>query len=107
MAVKYYELIEKYSDTIYNEKQMKAVEEMEIQYQTEKKQQEIEKQELQIAKNKAEITNKNIQRNAFIIGFIFSLIFFISFISLILSNWLIKELASSISIRIGLPDSDM
>ncbi len=68
-AMDYAEIFIATKDTMFNEEKTKALAEMEIRYEAEKKQQEIEKQKILISKGEEELRRKNTQRNAFIGGF--------------------------------------
>ncbi|MBI4648679.1 MAG: tetratricopeptide repeat-containing sensor histidine kinase [Bacteroidia bacterium] len=76
-AYKYYVLFNRFCDSLLNESTNRQITEMQTKYETEKKEKEItllnkekELQKVEIAKKDAEVKKKNLQRNAFIGGFI-------------------------------------
>ncbi|MBU0765856.1 MAG: tetratricopeptide repeat protein, partial [Bacteroidetes bacterium] len=76
-AYSYFHLYSEVKDTIINEESRKQIAEMQTKYETEKKEKEIELlnkekqlQAVEIEKRDAEVKKKNIQRNAFIGGFV-------------------------------------
>ncbi len=70
-ALKYAKQYIETQDSMFNEEKTRALADMETKYESEKKQQEIEKQKILIEKKDVEMKKRNLQRNAFIGGFIF------------------------------------
>ncbi len=80
-SLEYYKLYSEAKDSLFNEESHKQITEMTTKYETEKKEKEItllnkEKklQKVELAKKQAEVKKKNIQRNAFIGGFVLVLV---------------------------------
>ncbi len=80
-ALEYYKLYTDAKDSLFNEEKHKQITEIQTKYETEKKEKEIvllnkEKklQKVEIEKKDAEVKKKNLQRNAFIAGFVLLLL---------------------------------
>ena len=80
-AFYYYKLFTQIKDSVFNEESNKQITEMQTKYETEKKEKEIallnkekQLQNVELAKKQAEVKKKNIQRNAFIGGFVLVLV---------------------------------
>lgn len=69
-AYEYHLLYTQIKDSILNEETMRAITEMQTKYETEKKEKAIQLQKAEITKKNLEIKQKNIQRNAFLVGFV-------------------------------------
>ena len=65
----YHKLYSDIKDTLLNEQSSKQIAEMNTKYDSEKKDKELIKKDAEISKQLAETEKKNLQRNAFIIGF--------------------------------------
>lgn len=93
-ALEYSELIISTQDSMFKAEKTKAITEMEAKYHAEKKQQEIEKQqilidkkEFQIQAQQADNKRQRILRNAFITGFLLSLLIVFALVR----NYFIKQ----------------
>ncbi len=73
-AYNYHKLYTEIKDTLYNEQSSKQMTEMNTKYDSEKKDKELIKKDIEITKQQAETEKKNLQRNAFIVGFALVLI---------------------------------
>jgi serine phosphatase RsbU (regulator of sigma subunit)/Tfp pilus assembly protein PilF len=73
-ALKYYKSYKKIEDKLFNKEKHKQIEELEMKYQVEKKQQELEKQNLKLEKQQAVIKRQRTQKYAYIGGTIILLI---------------------------------
>jgi tetratricopeptide (TPR) repeat protein len=78
-AYEFHVLYSGLKDSILNEESAKQIAEMNIKYDSEKKDKELIKKDAEINKQQLEAERKNLQRNAFIAGFIsvLALVFFI------------------------------
>ncbi|MES2592099.1 MAG: tetratricopeptide repeat protein [Bacteroidota bacterium] len=68
-AYHYHKLYSDIKDTLLNEQSSKQIAEMNVKYDSEKKDKELIKKDAEISKHEAETEKQNLQRNAFIIGF--------------------------------------
>ena len=73
-AYSYHKLYSDIKDTLLNEQSSKQIAEMNTKYDSEKKDKELIKKDAEISKQQAETEKQNLQRNAFIIGFLLVLI---------------------------------
>ncbi|MES2285998.1 MAG: tetratricopeptide repeat protein [Bacteroidota bacterium] len=75
----YHKLYSDIKDTLLNEQSSRQIAEMNTKYDSEKKDKELIKKDAEISKQQAETESQNLQRNAFITGFILvlALAFFI------------------------------
>ncbi|MES2593665.1 MAG: tetratricopeptide repeat protein [Bacteroidota bacterium] len=69
-AFDYHQLFSNLKDSIFNEQSSKQIAEMNTKYDSEKKDNELIKKDAEISKQQAETEKQNLQRNAFIIGFV-------------------------------------
>lgn len=77
-AYHYHTLYSDIKDTLLNEQSSKQIAEMNVKYDSEKKDKELIKKDAEISKQQAETEKQNLQRNAFIAGF--SLMLVLAFI---------------------------
>ncbi len=70
----YHKLYSDIKDTLLNEQSSRQIAEMNTKYDSEKKDKELIKKDAEISKQQAETESQNLQRNAFIIGFILVLV---------------------------------
>jgi len=73
-ALENHKLFSEIKDTLLNEQSSKQITEMNTKYDTEKKDKDLIKKDAEISKHLAETEKQNIQRNAFLIGFVLVLI---------------------------------
>jgi serine phosphatase RsbU (regulator of sigma subunit) len=73
-ACEYHKLYTQIKDSLLNEESAKQLAEMDIKYDSEKKDLELLKKDTQLNKQQAEAEKKKIQRNIFLIGFIILLL---------------------------------
>jgi tetratricopeptide (TPR) repeat protein len=73
-AFTYHRLFSSIKDSLLNEQSSKQISEMNVKYDSEKKDKELIKKDAEISHQQAEMERKNLQRNAFIAGFIFVLV---------------------------------
>ncbi|MES2284164.1 MAG: tetratricopeptide repeat protein [Bacteroidota bacterium] len=73
-AYSYRKLYSDIKDTLLNEQSSKQITEMNTKYDSEKKDKELIKKDAEINKQQAETEKQNLQRNAFIIGFVLVLV---------------------------------
>ncbi len=73
-ALKYYKYHSEIKDTLLNEQSSKQIAEMNIKYDSEKKDKELIKKDAEINWQQAETEKKNLQRNAFIVGLLLMMI---------------------------------
>ncbi len=69
-ALEYHKRYSGIKDTLLNEQSSRQITEMNTKYDTEKKDKELIKKDAEISKQQAETDKQNLQRNAFIIGFV-------------------------------------
>lgn len=73
-ALEYRKCYSQLQDSIVNEQSAKQISEMNVRYESEKKDKELIKKDVEINRTQAETENKKLQRNAFTIGFAFLLL---------------------------------
>ena len=73
-AFDYYQLFSNIKDTLLNEESSKQIAEMNVKYESEKKDKELLKKDAELSKQQVDGQRKKIQRNAFIVGFILILV---------------------------------
>ncbi|MES2396568.1 MAG: tetratricopeptide repeat protein [Bacteroidota bacterium] len=66
----YHKLYSNIKDTLLNEQSSKQIAEMNTKYDSEKKDKDLIKKDAEISKQQAETEKQNLQRNAFLIGFV-------------------------------------
>ncbi|MGB3948947.1 MAG: tetratricopeptide repeat protein [Bacteroidia bacterium] len=73
-AFDYYQLFANIKDSLLNEQSSKQIAEMNVRYESEKKDKELLKKDAELNKQKIDGQRKKLQRNAFIVGFLLILI---------------------------------
>lgn len=73
-ALEYRKRYSQLQDSMVNEQSAKQIAEMNVRYESEKKDKELIKKDAEINRQQAETDNKKLQRNAFTIGFAFLLL---------------------------------
>jgi len=91
-AYKYLKLYIQVKDSIFTEKKMAEIEQLEAKYDSDKKEQEIERNKIIIKQKETEAAKQKIQQNALIIGFLLS----IGMVVLILINLKNKKKANKL-----------
>jgi tetratricopeptide (TPR) repeat protein len=69
-AFEYGKLYSEMKDSLLNEQMSRQITEMDVKYDSEKKDKELIKKDAEIVRQQSEADKKNLQRNAFIIGFL-------------------------------------
>jgi tetratricopeptide (TPR) repeat protein len=73
-AFDYYQLFSSVKDSLLNEESSKQISEMNVRYESEKKDKELLKKDAELNKQQVDGQRKKIQRNAFIVGFLLILV---------------------------------
>lgn len=73
-AFDYYQLFSSIKDSLLNEESSKQISEMNVRYESEKKDKELLKKDAELNKQQVDGQRKKIQRNAFIVGFLLILV---------------------------------
>ena len=94
-ALVYFNNLSDLSDSLYNESTSKTITEMQAKFDTDKKEKEIELLNKENALQDSDIKKKNLQRNAFIVGFILMILL----AGFILRSFIQKKKANKIIIQ--------